>query len=115
MAHGLLLRGEYVPQSETGLSNGGRFVPGGERTGWETRLFPDAYRDDRILRPVYGALDVTSDPLGGSPRFGSCFAVLADHCFDRATLCVGDSHVGPRDVGTLASPLSILAGLLENR
>jgi hypothetical protein len=32
---------------------------------------------------------------------------------DRTTLCVGDSHEGPRDLGTADEPLSILAGLCE--
>ena len=113
VAHGLLSTGEYRPQSLTGLSNGGRYVPGGERTQWEGQLFGDAYTNVGARRPVYGALDLTNDPFGGSPRFGSCFFVLASHCFDRATMCVGDSHVGPTDIGTIDSPTALLAGLFE--
>jgi hypothetical protein len=62
---------------------------------------------------VYGALDLLFDPHGGSPRFGSSFVVVHQHVLERATLCVGDSHMGPRDVGTIEEPWSILAGLAE--
>src|SRR5687768_9265840 len=63
--------------------------------------------------PVYGALDLMRDPHGGSPRFGSSYLVLAPNVRARTTLCVGDSHLGPRDVGTLDAPWSLLAGLAE--
>jgi len=114
VAEGLLDDGRYRPQSETGISNGGRSaVPGGHRTRWETDLFADVYEDSSDPRPVYGALDLTSDVHGGSPRFGSSFVVLDPECFDRATFCVGDSHVGPTDIGTIDEFTSILAGLVE--
>ncbi|MDQ1422997.1 MAG: hypothetical protein QOD72_495, partial [Acidimicrobiaceae bacterium] len=116
VAEGLLDRGRYCNQFETGVSNGSRSaVRGGDRDVWEGRLFGDAYRDvdDTARRPVYGAFDLLCDPHGGSPRFGSSYVVLQPHVVDRTTLCVGDSHEGPRDVGTVDEPLSILAGLFE--
>jgi hypothetical protein len=116
VAEGLLDRGRYCNQFETGVSNGSRSaVRGGDRDVWEGRLFGDAYRDidDTARRPVYGAFDLLCDPHGGSPRFGSSYVVLQPHVIDRTTLCVGDSHEGPLDVGTVDEPLSILAGLFE--
>lgn len=115
VAQGLLTRGRYLPQSQTGISSGGRFdVAGGQRIKWEQDLFGDAYEfGTAVHRPIYGALDITGDPFGGSPRFGSSYLVLHDTCADRTTFCVGDSHVGPRYVGTTAAPHALLAGLLE--
>ncbi|MGI9601362.1 MAG: DUF3626 domain-containing protein [Acidimicrobiales bacterium] len=114
VAAGLLETGRYQPQTETGVSNGSRSaVPEGERTQWERTLFGAAYVDSAVTRPVYGALDLTRDPHGGSPRFGSSFVILAASCLDRATFCVGDSHVGPTDLGTIECFTAILAGLLE--
>ena len=115
VAEGLLRTGRYRPQRETGLSNGGRSaVPGGERTQWERALFGNVYETAAGTHPIYGSLDLTHDPHGGSPRFGSCFVVLRQHCLDRATFCVGDSHAGPTDVGTIESLVGILAGLFES-
>lgn len=114
VAAGLLADGRYRPQFETGISNGGRSaVPGGDRMRWESVLFDSVYNDHSTVRPVYGALDVFRDPHGGSPRFGSCFVVLKPHCLARATLCVGDSHLGPADVGTADELMSIVAGAVE--
>lgn len=116
VAEGLRRRGRYVSQFVTGASNGSRSaVGGGERAGWEQRLFADAYGDDASAdeRPVYGSLDLLLDPHGGSPRFGSCFVVLRPHVVSRTTFCVGDSHTGPIDVGTADEPLALIAGLVE--
>lgn len=114
VAEGLATSGQYQPQSQTGISNGARFPVGaGDRADWESTLFSGVYDNTAAVRPVYGALDLTRDPHGGSPRFGSSFVVLRPHCLDRATLCVGDSHVGPTDVGTISEPLGLLAGLFE--
>lgn len=111
VASGLLADDRYRPQSESGISNGSRSaVPGGDRTDWESAMFGHVYDDPSLVRPVYGALDMFHDPLGGSPAFGSSFLVLRPHCLDRATLCVGDSHLAPVDVGTRDEPASILAG-----
>jgi len=116
VAQGLLNTGRYLPQAVTGLSNGERSaVPGGRRMEWERKLFGAGYdqHPDPASRPIYGALDITHDPFGGSPRFGSSFLVLEAHCLDRTTLCLGDSHVGPTDLGTIDEPLGLLAGLFE--
>lgn len=118
VAAGLLADGRYRSQHETGISNGGRSaVPGGMRTRWETELFAGAYCSDPAAdastRPIYGALDLTNDPHGGSPRFGSSYLVLDRACLHRATLCVGDSHTGPTDVGTIDALLPILAGVFD--
>ena len=116
VSEGLLDTGRYWSQFVTGASNGSRSaVRGGERDDWERRLFDDVYRDagDMVERPVYGSFDLLFDPHGGSPRFGSTYVVLHPHTIDRVTLCVGDSHQDPRDIGTVDEPLSILAGLYE--
>ncbi len=118
VAAGLLADGRYRSQFETGISNGGRTaVPGGDRTRWERTLFGGAYDGQpdgsASPRPVYGALDPFGDPYGGSPRFGSSFVVLRPACLDRATLSVGDSHLGPTDVGTADQLWPILAGAVE--
>lgn len=115
MAESLRSGGLYLSQYKTGLSNGGRTaVPGGYRDQCEQHLFGGAYeRADPADRPLYGALDLLLDPHGGSPRFGSSFLVLKDHVRQRVTLCVGDSHAQPRDVGTFNEPHCVLAALAE--
>jgi len=117
VAAGLLTTGRYQSQWVTGLSAGSRSaVLGGERQRFERELFDGVYdgADPAAVElPVYGALDLLFDPHGGSPRFGSSFLVLHRDVLDRATFCVGDSHMGPRDVGTMADPWPILAGLAE--
>lgn len=120
VAAGLLQDGRYRSQFETGISNGGRFaVPGGDRTRWESLLFGSAYDGgaddgDLVPRPVYGALDLFGDPYGGSPSFGSSFIVLEASCMERATFCLGDSHLGPTDVGTIDRMVPVLAGAIEH-
>ena len=117
VAAGLLADGRYHSQWITGLSNGSRSaLAGGDRHRWEHVMFDGAYDDpDLVLaaRPVYGSLDLLQDPHGGSPRFGSSYVVLRPSMVSRTTFCVGDSHVGARDVGTVAQPLSLFAGLAE--
>lgn len=116
VAAGLASDGEYRSQWVTGTSAGSRSaVTGGERHRFERELFGGAYDvlHPAAPRPVYGALDLLHDEHGGSPRFGSSYLVLAAHVRERATLCVGDSHVAPRDVGTFGHPWLVLAGLAE--
>jgi hypothetical protein len=116
VAAGLLADGRYRSQWVTGLSSGSRSaLIGGDRHGWEAGMFDGAYdvADATVERPVYGSLDLLADPHGGSPRFGSGFAVLKSHVLARTTMCIGDSHAGPRDVGTIVEPLALLAGLAE--
>lgn len=117
VADGLLESGRYRSQWATGISSGGRtaFV-GGDRQSFERTLFDGAYDDADPTRdefPVYGAFDLVRDPLGGSPRFGSSYLVLADHVRDRTTLTLGDSHVAPADNATFDEPWPLLAGLAE--
>ena len=101
----------------TRISAGGRSaLAGGARDRWENALVNGAYdRCDPFVVdfPIYGAFDLLRDPHGGSPRFGSCFMVLRQHVQERVTLCVGDSHQGPTDLGARAENASILAGLAE--
>ncbi|MDH3705276.1 MAG: DUF3626 domain-containing protein [Acidimicrobiia bacterium] len=114
VAAGLRHHGRYRSQFETGLSGGGRMaVAGGGRPEWERQLFGGVYDDPSRTRPVYGALDLTHDPHGGSPRFGSTFLVLDSGCWERTTFTVGDSHLGPTDVGTIVELDAVLAGVLE--
>jgi hypothetical protein len=117
VVEGMARTGRYVSQWVTGISNGGRSAfPGGDRHRWEQTLFAHAYADadpSNVEFPLYGAWDLLGDPHGGSPRFGSCFLVLADHVRERATICVGDSHAGLTDVGTFDAPWCVLAALAE--
>jgi Protein of unknown function (DUF3626) len=117
VAAGLLRDGRYHSQWRTGISNGSRSaVPGGDRHRYERDLFGAAYDDSDPIRdelPVYGAFDLLCDQFGGSPRFGSCYLVLRPAVLARTTICVGDSHAAPRDVGTVAGPWCLLAALAE--
>jgi ribosomal protein S18 acetylase RimI-like enzyme len=117
VAAGLLASGRYCSQWVTGLSAGSRSaVAGGERQRFERSLFDGAYDRVDVATdfPLYGSLDLVLDPHGGSPRFGSSFVELRHHVRERTTLCVGDSHMGPSDVGTVDEPESVLASLAEH-
>lgn len=117
VAAGLLAEGAYRSQWATGTSSGSRSaLHGGERHRFEREYFAGAYDDvdaELVERPVYGAFDLLVDDHGGSPRFGSSFLVLRPHVRDRTTMCVGDTHAAPQDVGTFDEPWAILAGLAE--
>lgn len=117
VAAGLRMLGRYQSQWLTGLSAGSRSaIHGGQRHQWERLLFDGAYEDADptvVDFPVYGSFDLLFDPHGGSPRFGSSFVVLRSHVLERTTFCVGDSHLGPKDVGTIDEPASVLAALSE--
>jgi hypothetical protein len=117
VAQSLARDGVYRGQFETGISNGSRTAyPGGERDRWEERLFGRAYHDPPVRaagRPRYGALNPHNFSDGGSPRFGSCHVRLRPHVLRRTTITVGDSHLGPRDIGTLDAFECVLAGLVE--
>jgi Protein of unknown function (DUF3626) len=91
--------GSYRSQYETGTSSGGLTAHrGGDRWNWESRIFGAAYDEGEMsLRPKYGALNYRSDPIGGSPRFGSCHFRLAPHVRGRTTFCYPDSHLEPED------------------
>lgn len=114
---GLRDDGLYRNQFESRISNGALSAhPGGARDDWEAGLFGAAYHDPPATaseRPKYGALDLLGFPDGPAPRFGSCHLRLRPAVLARSTLCFGDSHLGPTDLGTLDEPDAVLAGLVE--
>ncbi|SCL23924.1 Protein of unknown function [Micromonospora pallida] len=117
VAVALAEEGVYRSQFETGISNGGLFAyPGGERDRWEEVLFGGAYQAAGVRlaeRPVYGGLDLLGHPEGTCPRFGSCHLRLRPTVLARATLCFGDSHLGPTVVGTTDVFEPMLAAMLR--
>lgn len=117
VAKALLDDGVYRSQFETGISNGGLSAyPGGDRDRWEERLFGGAYQRHHAPpadRPKYGGLNLLDHPDGPCPRFGSCHLVLRPHVAERTTFCYGDSHRGPRHVGTADAFEPVLAAWLE--
>jgi len=88
----LLEQGQYHGQFCTGTTNGGRkaFI-GGNRFIWEHRLFYNAYPDNSIDRPKYGALNIFRYIDGAPVRFGSCYLALKKDIIDRCTFSYGDS------------------------
>lgn len=109
--------GVYRSQFETGISNGGLTAfPGGDRDRWEETLFGGAYQSGDVRpadRPKYGGLNLLDHPDGACPRFGSCHLRLRPEVLGRTTLCFGDSHLGPKDLGTVDVVEPVLAALLE--
>lgn len=93
--------GVYRSQWETGTSNGGLTAqPGGDRWGWESRIFDGRYDNaDAAARPVYGAWNRRDDPYGASPRFGSAYLRLRPEVTGRATFCWPDSVYEPETIG----------------
>ncbi|SCL72989.1 Protein of unknown function [Micromonospora citrea] len=116
VAAALDAEGVYRSQFETGISNGGLTAfPGGDRDRWEESLFGGAYQAPGVLpmdRPKYGGLNLLDHPDGACPRFGSCHLRLRPEVLARATFCFGDSHLGPRDLGTIDVFEPVLAALL---
>jgi hypothetical protein len=113
---GLLVSGAYLSQFVTGISAGSRTAyAGGERDRWERALFGDAAMDlcPPEARPIYGGLDLLGHVDGACPRFGSCFFVLAPQVRARMTFSWGDTHLGPRDVGTQAARAGLVAAWVE--
>ncbi|MGC5022819.1 DUF3626 domain-containing protein [Micromonospora sp. DT47] len=117
VAGALADEGAYRSQFVTGMSNGGLTAyQGGDRDRWEERLFGGAYQQPGVRpadRPVYGGLNLLDHPDGACPRFGSCHLRLRPQVLARATLCFGDSHLGPTELGTVDVPEPILAALME--
>ncbi|WP_243710319.1 DUF3626 domain-containing protein [Micromonospora sp. KC213] len=116
VAQALAAEGVYRSQFVTGISNGGLTAyPGGDRDRWEEMLFGGAYQRPGVTfadRPVYGGLNLLDHPDGACARFGSCYLRLRPAVLARTTLCFGDSHRGPTDLGTVDVPEPILAALL---
>ncbi|MEU7780139.1 DUF3626 domain-containing protein [Micromonospora parva] len=108
--------GVYRSQFVTGISNGGLTAyPGGDRDRWEQRMFDGAYQRTGVTaadRPTYGGMNLLGHADGACPRFGSCHLRLRPAVLTRATFCLGDSHLGPRVVGTADAFEAVLAGLL---
>ncbi|WP_341715733.1 DUF3626 domain-containing protein [Micromonospora sp. FIMYZ51] len=116
VAEALAAEGVYRSQFETGISNGGLSAyAGGDRDRWEQRMFGGAYQRAGVRpadRPKYGGLNLLDHPDGACPRFGSCHLRLRTEVLSRTTFCFGDSHLGPRDVGTVDVIEPVLAALL---
>jgi hypothetical protein len=105
--------GTYRSQFETGTSNGGLTAyPGGDRWGWESRIFGTAYDEAPPAdRPKYGSLNFRRRTTGGSPRFGSAHLRLRPATLSRTTFCYPDSFLEPADFG-VAAAMSLI-GLAE--
>ena len=118
VAEGLLAEGVYRNQFETSISNGGvTAVLGGRRDVCEQRLFGGAYHAPEVKaghRPRYGSLDLLSHPEGPSPRFGSCYFVLAAPVSERCTFTYQDSHSNPNEIGTLQEFDGVFAAILRD-
>ncbi len=118
VAAALLAEGVYRSQFETHISNGGvSAYPGGARQRWEDAIFGGAYEEATTSageRPKYGALDVMLHPDGPSPRFGSCYFLLAPSVSHRCTFTYLDSHENPDEKGTYAAFDDIMAALLDD-
>lgn len=118
VAEAILECGIYKSQFETLISSGSVSAhPGGARDLWESQLFGGAYQQqgvDNSQRPKYGALDLLSHPHGPSPRFGSCYFLLKPEVTQRCTFTYRDSHLDPKEKGTLEEFDDILASLLSD-
>lgn len=65
-------------------------------------------------RPKYGALDLMGHSDGPAPRFGSCYLVLRAAVSHRATFTYRDSHLDPRERGTVDAFDDVIAGVLSD-
>ena len=107
-------QGKYHGQFHTGTTNGGRTAYiGGDRFLWEQRIFFNAYPQDAIDRPKYGALNIFRYIDGASARFGSCFFELKHDIVNRCTFSYGDSSTNPNTLCTSDTFVSILAGMFN--
>jgi hypothetical protein len=116
VAESLAADGIYRSQYETGVTAGSRSAfLGGERDTWERGLFGDHHHATVTPadRPKYGALNLAHVPDGAAPRFGSAHVRLRPAVSRRATFTVGDSHLGPVDIGTIDEFRMVLGGFLH--
>ncbi|HHY10696.1 MAG TPA: DUF3626 domain-containing protein, partial [Firmicutes bacterium] len=115
-AQNLLADGVYKSQFETFMSAGSVSAhKGGLRYKREKRLFHNAYNKWGVkaeYRPKYGALDLTLQADGPSPRFGSCFFLLKSKTLKRCTFTYLDSFTFPKAKGTVCEFHMIFAALL---
>jgi hypothetical protein len=111
----LLEDGRYRSQFETGVSSGSLSAhAGGSRDRWEDRLFGGAYQREATSfaeRPKYGSLDLLRHADGPSPRFGSCYFVLAPAVSQRCTYTYLDSHEERVEKATFEELDDVLAAL----
>jgi Protein of unknown function (DUF3626) len=118
VAQELFHEGRYRSQFETRISNGGLTAQaGGRRDLCERRLFGGAYQRSGVQpaeRPKYGSLDLLRHAEGPSPRFGSCYLLLAPEVSRRCTFSYLDSHEDPLEQGTYEEFSDILAALLKD-
>jgi len=118
VAQCLMRDGRYRSQWETGLSNGGLSArPGGQRDRCEQRLFGGVYQSPGVTdaeRPKYGSLALLRHADGPSPRFGSCYLVLAEAVSQRCTFTYLDSHERPIERGTLDEFDDVFSALLRS-
>lgn len=118
VAQALLEQGAYKSQFETLISNGSVSAhPGGARDLWEMKLFGGAYQlesSSNSERPKYGALDLMLPSDGPSPRFGSCYFLLAPQTSYRCTFTYGGSQDDPPEKGTYEQFDDIAAAVLTD-
>jgi len=108
-------QGQYYSQFRTGTTNGGRTAYiDGERFAWEQRLFCNAYPNNAIERPKYGALNIFRYLDGASARFGSCFFVLKNEITKRCTFSYGDSSTNPTTLCTSDTFICVLSELFKD-
>ncbi len=109
--------GIYKSQFETQISNGSLTAfKGGARDQWENILFDHIFSKHEVSiadRPKYGALNLLGHPDGPSPRFGSCYFLLKPVCSNYATFSYLDSHLNPKERGTIAFFHDIISSLLQ--
>jgi hypothetical protein len=111
----LLEQGQYHGQFRTGTTNGGKTAfTGGNRFLWEQRIFYNAYPDNSLDRPKYGALNIFKYIDGASVRFGSCYLTLKKERIDRCTFAYGDSSTDPTTLCTNDTFICVLADLLKD-
>ncbi len=111
----LLEEGKYHGQFRTGITNGGGTAYiGGDRYLWEQRIFNNAYPQDSIERPKYGALNIFRYLDGASVRFGSCFFTLKPEVINRCTFAYGDSSTNPTTLSTCDTFTGVLSGLFKD-
>ena len=110
----LIKQGQYHGQFRTGTTNGGRTAYiGGDRFLWEQRLFFDAYPNDALDRPKYGALNIFRYIDGASITFGSCFFVMKHDIVNRCTFAYGDSATNPTALCTSDTFIGIVSEIVK--
>jgi len=110
----LIEDGKYHGQFRTGTTNGGKSAYiGGDRFLWEQRIFSNAYSDEQLDRPKYGALNILRYLDGASVRFGACFLTLKPEIVQRCTFAYGDSSTNPTTLCTSDTFEVVLAEMLR--